>query len=87
LLGYKFRRQVPIGNYIADFLCKERRLVVEIDGSQHQDQGTNDQRRTEYLKRKGYRVRFWNNEVLQQGEAVLVALTQAIEEHKGQHKE
>jgi very-short-patch-repair endonuclease len=43
LLGYKFRRQLPVGDYIIDFLCKERKLVVELDGSQHQEQMAYDQ--------------------------------------------
>ncbi len=70
--GYKFRRQAPIGKYIVDFLCKEAKLVVELDGSQHCLQEEHDQRRTDYLISHGYRVvRYWNNQVLQEGEAVL----------------
>ena len=62
----KFRRQVPIGNYIVDFLCKEKSLVIELDGGQH-NQLINidyDNKRTEYLESCGYKViRFWNNDV------------------------
>ncbi len=83
LLGLKFRRQVPIGPYIADFVCKERSLVIEIDGSQHLEQEGYDRRRTAFLEQQGYRVvRYWNNEVLGQGEAVLESLIQVLEEAK-----
>ena len=79
LLGQKFRRQVPIGQYIVDFLCCEQMLVVEIDGAQHRQQEMYDRARTEFLEGKGYRViRYWNNEVLQQGEAVLESIVQAL---------
>ncbi len=63
-LGVKFRRQHPIGPFIADFVCIERRLIVEIDGGQHG--GPEDERRTAHLERhEGFKViRFWNNEVL-----------------------
>ena len=83
LLGLKFRRQVPIGPYIADFVCKERSLVIEIDGSQHLEQEGYDRRRTAFLEQQGYGVvRYWNNEVLGQGEAVLESLIQVLEEAK-----
>lgn len=62
--GHKFRRQVPLGRYIADFVCHEARLIIEVDGGQHALAG-NDIERTEFLESEGYRVlRFWNNEVL-----------------------
>ena len=80
LLGVKFRRQVPIGHYIVDFVCKERRLVVEIDGSQHHEEQGYDEHRTAFLEQQGYRVvRYWNNEVLAQGEAVLEDLIRVLE--------
>jgi len=61
---YKFRRQHPIGNRIADFACPEKKLVIELDGSQHSDEQAADQQRTAELAAHGYRViRFWNNEV------------------------
>lgn len=62
----KFRRQYPIGNYIVDFVCKEIKLIIEIDGGQHniEEIRTKDLNRTTYLNSKGYRVlRFWNNEI------------------------
>ncbi len=78
--GYKFCRQIPIDKYIVDFLCKERRLVIELDGSQHFLQKGYDQQRSDYLASKGYRiVRYWNNQVLQEGEAVLEDILQHLE--------
>ncbi len=63
--GYKFRRQVPIGRYIADFVCHEARLIVEIDGGQHDHSSPQEAARSGFLQDEGYRVlRFWNNEVL-----------------------
>lgn len=75
LQGCKFRRQHPIGPYIVDFICSERMLVVELDGGQHSESISYDERRTRYLETKGYRViRFWNNEVLRQTDAVLSSI-------------
>ena len=72
LSGLKFRRQHPIGPFIVDLACVERKLVVEIDGGQHAVTEEGDLRRTDYLEREGWRVlRFWNNEVLLHTEAVL----------------
>ncbi len=69
--GLRFRRQVPIGRYIADFACVEAKLIVELDGGQHQD-NEHDLRRDTELVGQGFRVlRFWNNQVLQETEAVL----------------
>jgi very-short-patch-repair endonuclease len=67
----KFRRQVPFQNYILDFVCFERRLVIEIDGSQHAD-SKRDERRDAVLAIEGFQViRYWNNDVLQRRSAVL----------------
>ena len=69
--GFRFRRQVPIGHYIADFACVEAKLIIELDGGQHQD-SERDALRDAELKRQGFRVlRFWDNQVLQETEAVL----------------
>jgi len=69
-LGVKFRRQEPIGRYIVDFVCFEKRLVVEVDGGQHG--GSYDDERDRWLNMQGFRVlRFWNNEVLKNIEGVL----------------
>ncbi|ESY61401.1 MULTISPECIES: DUF559 domain-containing protein [Mesorhizobium] len=66
----KFRRQVPIGKYVADFVCPEARLIIEIDGSQHADSDTDRIRKTE-LEAKGFRIlRFWNDDVLKDMNAV-----------------
>jgi very-short-patch-repair endonuclease len=72
MAGVQFRRQHAIGNYIVDFCSPRRKLVIELDGSQHLDQADYDSERTKYLEAKGYRVlRFWNNEVMNEIEAVL----------------
>ena len=71
LSKFKFRRQVPFQSFILDFVCFERRLVIEIDGSQHAD-SERDAKRSAVLANEGFRViRYWNNEVLQQRNAVL----------------
>jgi very-short-patch-repair endonuclease len=63
--GHKFRRQVRIGPYIADFACLKAMLVVEVDGGQHAEARSYDSRRDDFMHGQGYRVlRFWNNEVL-----------------------
>jgi len=81
ILGVKFRRQHPIGVYIADFVCIERKLIVEVDGGQHAEQIVEDKARTAWLEAQGYRVmRFWNNEVLQNIEGVLEAIRLELEE-------
>ena len=81
LNGIKIRRQHPIGQYIVDFVCLEKKLIIELDGGQHAEQVENDQRRTEYLKTRGYRVlRFWNHDVLTKTDNVLEEIVQAIEQ-------
>jgi very-short-patch-repair endonuclease len=63
--GHKFRRQVPVGPYIADFVCPKGMAVIEVDGGQHADAQAYDSRRDEYMHAQGHRVlRFWNNNVL-----------------------
>jgi len=63
--GYKFRRQLPIGRYIADFVCHEARLIVEVEGGQHDRSSPQEAERDGFLQIEGYRIlRFWNNEVL-----------------------
>lgn len=79
--GYKFRRQFPIGPYIADFCCWEKRLIVELDGGQHSEQADKDWQRTRYLNSQGFRVlRFWDNEVLTQTIAVLEKILEVLNE-------
>ena len=72
LEGFKFRRQQPIDHYIVDFVCFERRIVIEVDGGQHAMQKEDDILRDTYLTQQGFQVlRFWNNEVLQNINGVL----------------
>jgi very-short-patch-repair endonuclease len=76
--GAKFRRQQPIGPFIADFVCQEARLIVEADGGQHAE-NVGDVRRTAFLESKGYRVlRFWNNDILQNLEGVAESVLGAL---------
>lgn len=78
-LGYRFRRQVPFGRYIADFVCFDRRLILEVDGGHHADQMAQDDERTTWLESLGFRVlRFWNSQVLQETEGVLEAIMDAL---------
>jgi very-short-patch-repair endonuclease len=75
LEGFKFRRQDWIGPFVADFVCWQARLIVEVDGSQHADEVEYDAGRDEYLAGEGFKVlRFWNNEVTGDLEAVLTAI-------------
>jgi very-short-patch-repair endonuclease len=77
----KFRRQQPMGSYIVDFVSFERRLIVEIDGGQHNEdkRKKRDAERTTKLEESGYRViRFWNNEVLVNLEGVLEKIQEAL---------
>lgn len=78
-LGFKFRRQTSIGNYILDFYCPTKRLAIEIDGSQHIDSAT-DEERTKYLNAQDVQVlRFWNNEVNMNMEGVLLKITTTLD--------
>ena len=73
--GYKFRRQFPIKPYFADFCCVQSRLVIELDGGQHARNEEKDQKRTQYLEKRGYRViRFWDNDVLLKTDTVVEAI-------------
>ena len=77
--GRKFRRQHPLPPYILDFYCEEARLAIELDGGQHGEQAAYDAARSTVLASQGIRVlRFWNNEVLQQTEAVLQVIWAAL---------
>src|SRR5947209_844696 len=72
--GFKFVRQEPVGTHYADFVCRERRLVVEVDGGQHADRAADRQRDSD-LSALGYRViRIWNNEVMGNLDGVLEVL-------------
>ncbi len=77
--GAKFRRQVPIGPYIADFVCHDAALVIELDGGQHANQQVQDSQRSAFIEHEGYRVlRFWNNDVLQNTDGVLQVIVAAL---------
>ncbi|MES1945022.1 DNA methyltransferase [Salinisphaera sp. PC39] len=80
LEGYKFRRQHPLGRYIVDFVCLEAELIVELDGGQHAEQTrAYDAARTAALESHGFRViRFWNDEVLRETEAVLACIREHL---------
>lgn len=78
LHGHKFRRQHPYGRYILDFVCLEARLVIELDGGQHQDSAA-DRERDTWLQAQGFQtLRFWNHDVLTQPDAVLERLHAAL---------
>jgi very-short-patch-repair endonuclease len=75
--GFKFRRQATVGPYVADFLCVEAMLIVELDGGQHNEE--TDARRTAFLKESGYRVlRFWNSDVADNMDGVLMTVLEAL---------
>ncbi|ANL29252.1 restriction endonuclease type 2-like protein [Rhizobium phaseoli] len=79
LNGYKFARQVPLGPFIVDFLCREERLIVEVDGFQHAESAT-DQRRTEWLNANGYSVlRLWSQEISRERRSVLETMLAALQ--------
>jgi very-short-patch-repair endonuclease len=78
LSGLKFSRQMPIAGYFGDFVCRAKRLVVELDGSQHADAETYDADRTSALESAGYRViRFWNNDLTSNMDGVLETIVTA----------
>jgi very-short-patch-repair endonuclease len=73
--GFKFRKQMWLCGFIADFACPEGKLVVEADGSQHADNEAYDGQRAAVFAREGYRtIRFWNNEIVRDLEGVLIAI-------------
>lgn len=79
--GFKFRRQQTIGRYIVDFVCFAQKLIIELDGSQHADAQEEDAARDHWLRGEGFRVlRFWNNELQQQTDAVLEMIWSALQE-------
>ena len=90
LLGVTFRRQHAVGNYIPDFCCPKAKLILELDGSQHLEQEEYDLERTKYLESLGYKVipkgdnvRFWNNDVMNNIDGVILAIIHVIEDQKG----
>ena len=70
--GCRFRRQAPIGNYVVDFVCYERRVIVELDGAFHSQQSEKDEARAAWVGSQGYTVlRFWNSDVFENLEGVI----------------
>jgi len=68
----RFRRQAPIGRYIADFCCFERKIIIELDGSQHINQEDYDRRRSDWLESQGFLVlRYWNSQVFRNLDGLL----------------
>ncbi len=79
-LGVTFRRQHAVGNYIPDFCSPQAKLIIELDGSQHLEQQDYDTQRTKYLESLGYKViRFWNSDVMNNIDSVILVIMQAIE--------
>ena len=77
-LGFKFRRQSPKGRNVADFVCEEAKLVIEVDGGQHSENAA-DLERTAFLNSAGYHViRFWNNDVLSSTDGVLEEIARML---------
>jgi len=80
LADYKFRRQVPLDFYIADFVCFAARLIVEVDGGQHSE-SHGDERRDTYLRDQGFRIlRFWNTDIFNNEEGVLTSILSALQQ-------
>jgi very-short-patch-repair endonuclease len=78
---YKFRRQHPFEYYVLDFVCCEARLVIELDGGQHDEQRHYDRQRTDFLNQRGWRVlRFWNNELWENEAAVMERIFEVLRE-------
>lgn len=78
-LGFEFRRQYPVGPYFADIVCKNLKIIIEIDGGQHDASSSAERQRTAHLESKGYRVlRFWNNDVLGNIEGVMTEILKAL---------
>ncbi len=80
--GLKFRRQQPIGRYVVDFVCFERRTVIEVDGGQHAIDKDKDERRDQWLREQGFKVlRFWNGDVLANTNGVLEVIRRHCLKH------
>jgi very-short-patch-repair endonuclease len=80
--GHCFRRQVPFGQYIADIVCHNARLIIEIDGGQHERSSPDEAKRTRFLEDQGYRIlRFWNNEVLSNLEGACAIIARELRHH------
>jgi very-short-patch-repair endonuclease len=79
LAGYKFRRQEPLGDYIVDFVCFSKKIVIEVDGGQHAIEDDNDLKRDNWLQEQGFKVlRFWNTEVLANIEGIIETILREL---------
>ena len=80
---YKWRRQMPVGPFFADIACLAEKLVLELDGGQHAEATSYDQKRTHFLETQGYRVlRFWNNDVLSNTDGVLASVAEYLSDRE-----
>jgi very-short-patch-repair endonuclease len=80
ILGYKFRRQAPIGSYTVDFVCFEKKIVVELDGAHHTETVEEDDKRTSWLASQGFRLlRFVNNDVFERMDSVKEEIIRALQ--------
>lgn len=80
LKGYKFRRQEQIGAFVVDFICYEKKLIIEADGGQHALNVEKDEMRTAWFKEQGFTLlRFWNHEILQNIDVVMASISRAVD--------
>jgi very-short-patch-repair endonuclease len=85
LAGWKFKRQVPIDRFVVDFFCADLKLIVELDGGQHDQDREKDADRTRVLDAMGYLVlRFWNNDVLRNIDGVLEEILSTVNQHRAE---
>jgi very-short-patch-repair endonuclease len=83
--GHKFVRQQPIGRYVVDFVCREKRLVIEVDGGQHLE-NSRDETRDRTIRARNYRVvRFWNNDIMNNMDGVLETIAEALQADAAPH--
>jgi adenine-specific DNA-methyltransferase len=81
MTGHKFRRQQPVGQYVVDFVCLAKRLIIELDGGQHSQQIAYDANRSAWLDSQGFRIlRFWNTQVLKEIDAVKEEILKGLED-------
>jgi very-short-patch-repair endonuclease len=83
LTGFKFRRQAAIENYIVDFVCFSKKLIIELDGGQHNETSLKeyDEARTQWLESRGFRIlRFWNHDVCQNEDGIVEVIWRALSE-------
>jgi very-short-patch-repair endonuclease len=85
LLGFKFRRQTAINQFVVDFCCADAHLIIEIDGGQHAQRFDQDRNRTKILEAMGYLVlRFWNNDVMQNIDGVLEDIVSTLKQQRSE---